>query len=206
MEAIELIELIARGEDSRTQFKQDVRNPESLAGDLVAFSNSKGGKIIIGVSDQGVVVWGCRQRTSAASISCFPTPLPISSVHQSTQPRKTRDSRRPTRDGRLRPGGPFQTAFDSNGVFWVKSGSDKRRVTSREEIQRLLQSADLVHVDEVPKSRARPSETLTPTTSVSFSRSSMEARTGCSNGTVFPWPSCYTTSVWRGTTCSTSPG
>jgi len=56
MEAIELIELIARGEDSRNQFKQDVRNPESLAGDLVAFSNSKGGKIIIGVSDQGAVV------------------------------------------------------------------------------------------------------------------------------------------------------
>ena len=39
---------------------------------------------------------------------------------------------------------------DNNGVFWVKSGSDKRRVTSREEIQRLLQSADLVHADEVP--------------------------------------------------------
>jgi len=32
----------------------------------------------------------------------------------------------------------------------VKSGADKRRVTSREEIQRMLQSADLVHADEVP--------------------------------------------------------
>jgi ATP-dependent DNA helicase RecG len=39
---------------------------------------------------------------------------------------------------------------DNSGAFWVKSGSDKRRVTSREEIQRMLQSADLVHADEVP--------------------------------------------------------
>ena len=38
---------------------------------------------------------------------------------------------------------------DNNGVFWVKSGSDKRRVTSREEVQRMLQSADLVYADEV---------------------------------------------------------
>jgi predicted HTH transcriptional regulator len=39
---------------------------------------------------------------------------------------------------------------DNNGVFWVKSGADKRRVTSREEVQRMLQSADLVHADEIP--------------------------------------------------------
>jgi ATP-dependent DNA helicase RecG len=56
MEALELIELIGRGEDSRTQFKQTVANPESVAGDLVAFSNSRGGRMIIGVSDQGAVV------------------------------------------------------------------------------------------------------------------------------------------------------
>lgn len=57
MEAIELIELIGRGEDSRTQFKQsqDVTNAQSLAGELAAFSNSKGGKILIGISDQGTV-------------------------------------------------------------------------------------------------------------------------------------------------------
>ena len=55
MEAIELIELISRGEDSRTQFKQsqDVTNAKSLAGEMVAFANSKGGRILIGVDDAG---------------------------------------------------------------------------------------------------------------------------------------------------------
>jgi ATP-dependent DNA helicase RecG len=40
--------------------------------------------------------------------------------------------------------------MDKNGVIWVKSGSDKRKATSREEIQRLYQSAGLIHGDEIP--------------------------------------------------------
>jgi ATP-dependent DNA helicase RecG len=42
---------------------------------------------------------------------------------------------------------PYQ---DKNGVFWVKSGADKRRATSREEIQRLFQKSNLIHADEIP--------------------------------------------------------
>ena len=42
---------------------------------------------------------------------------------------------------------PYQ---DKNGVFWVKSGADKRKATSREEVQRMFQSANLLHADEMP--------------------------------------------------------
>ncbi|MBF0159249.1 MAG: MFS transporter [Magnetococcales bacterium] len=49
----ELLQLVARGEDSRHQFKQDCRNGEALAAELVAFANSNGGFLIIGVSDSG---------------------------------------------------------------------------------------------------------------------------------------------------------
>lgn len=56
MEAIELLELTSRGEDSHIQFKQNITNAESLAGDIVAFSNSKGGRILIGVNDQCQIV------------------------------------------------------------------------------------------------------------------------------------------------------
>jgi ATP-dependent DNA helicase RecG len=48
------------------------------------------------------------------------------------------------------PEGISKPYSDNGGVFWMKTGSDKRRVTSREEIQRMLQSADLVYADEVP--------------------------------------------------------
>lgn len=49
----ELIHLIASGEDSGTQFKEDVRNAQSLASEMAAFSNTKGGQILMGVSDLG---------------------------------------------------------------------------------------------------------------------------------------------------------
>jgi ATP-dependent DNA helicase RecG len=43
--------------------------------------------------------------------------------------------------------------MDNNGAIWVKSGSDKRKVTSREEMQRMFQSALLVHGDDIPVPR-----------------------------------------------------
>jgi ATP-dependent DNA helicase RecG len=47
------------------------------------------------------------------------------------------------------PEGISKTYSDNGGVFWGKCGSDKRRVTSREEIQRMSQGGDIVHADEV---------------------------------------------------------
>jgi len=150
MEAIELIELIGRGEDSRTQFKQNLANPESLAGDLVAFSNFKGGRILAGVNDDGTI----------AGLTADDVRR-INQLLSNTATDRVRPSISPTTQniivatGQLVmvvtvPEGISKPYSDNNGVFWMKSGADKRRVTSREEIQRLLQSADLVHADEVP--------------------------------------------------------
>ena len=50
---------------------------------------------------------------------------------------------------------PYQ---DKNGIFWVRSGSDKRKATAREELQRLFQNAGLVHADEVPVSGSNISD------------------------------------------------
>ncbi len=40
--------------------------------------------------------------------------------------------------------------FDKNGTIWLKNGADKRRINSKEELQRLFQANNLVHADEVP--------------------------------------------------------
>ena len=37
-------------------------------------------------------------------------------------------------------------------MIWVKNGSDKRRATAREEIQRLFQESGMVHADIIPAS------------------------------------------------------
>ena len=61
MEITELIEIVARAEDSKHQFKADVKNEISLAQEFVAFSNTLGGKIFIGISDDGKTCQSCFQ-------------------------------------------------------------------------------------------------------------------------------------------------
>ena len=53
MQPAELLEIIEKGEDSRTQFKKDITNAVQLAQEMVAFSNTRGGFIIVGVDDYG---------------------------------------------------------------------------------------------------------------------------------------------------------
>ena len=151
MEAIELIELISRSEDSRTQFKQsqDVSNAKSLAGEMVALANSKGGRILVGVDDAGSVIGLSPDdiRRINQLISNTATDCVRPSINPATENISI--------GGLLVmvvtvPEGISKPYADNDGVFWVKSGANKRRVTSREEVQRMLQSADLVHADEVP--------------------------------------------------------
>ena len=52
MNASEIKKLCALGENSRVQFKLRLENPSKIAPELVAFANSKGGIIIIGVEDK----------------------------------------------------------------------------------------------------------------------------------------------------------
>src|SRR5665811_99049 len=55
METSELLELIEKGEDSQTQFRERFESIDALAAEICAFSNSNGGKIIVGVSDEGEI-------------------------------------------------------------------------------------------------------------------------------------------------------
>jgi ATP-dependent DNA helicase RecG len=151
MEAIELIELIGRGEDSRTQFKQgqDVTNARSLAGEMAAFANSKGGRILIGIDDVGSVIGLSPDdiRRINQLISNTATDCVRPSINPETENISVGEKLVMVVTV---PEGISKPYADNEGVFWVKSGADKRRVTSREEVQRMLQSADLVHADEVP--------------------------------------------------------
>lgn len=56
MNETELLAILARGEDSRHQFKENISNVDSLAAELVAFANSGGGTLIVGANDAGEVV------------------------------------------------------------------------------------------------------------------------------------------------------
>ncbi|MCB2262523.1 MAG: putative DNA binding domain-containing protein [Candidatus Thiosymbion ectosymbiont of Robbea hypermnestra] len=149
MEATELLEIIGRGEDSKHQFKADVTNGLSLAQEMVAFSNSGGGTLFVGVSDDGTFS-GLNQK-DMGRLNSLVSNAASQSVRPPVNPRTENIA---TSDGLVMrievSNGVGKPYMDKNGVIWVKSGADKRKATSREEIQRFYQSAGLIHGDERP--------------------------------------------------------
>lgn len=149
METTELLEIVARGEDTRHQFKEDATNATSLAAEIVAFANSGGGKIFIGVADDRTIraldmVGVNRLNTLIANAASNSVRPPINPLTENV----------PVSTGVVIvvtvPDGLSKPYMDNNGAIWVKSGSDKRKVTAREEMQRMFQSAKLIHGDDVP--------------------------------------------------------
>lgn len=149
METTDLIAIISRNEDGEYQFKADVKNETSLAQEMVAFSNSGGGTILIGVSDDGTFSGLTREDMGRLNLL-----ISNASSQHVRPPINPQTENIDTSDGLVMritvPDGIAKPYMDKNGVIWVKSGSDKRKATSREEIQRLYQSAGLIHGDEVP--------------------------------------------------------
>lgn len=149
MDETELLEVIARGEDSKHQFKANVTNPVALASEMVAFANAEGGQIFIGVNDDGTI-GGLSQDdmrrlnqliANVASQHVYPPVNPV------TENRMIGDKLVLVVTLLAGISKPY---MDNSGVIWVKSGSDKRKVTSREEVQRMYQAARLIHADETP--------------------------------------------------------
>ena len=58
----ELLEIIANGENSGVEFKRDEIRPEQLAKEIVALANFQGGRIILGVEDDGSITGIHRDR------------------------------------------------------------------------------------------------------------------------------------------------
>ncbi len=149
MNETELLAILARGEDSRHQFKENFNNVDALAAELVAFANSGGGTLIVGANDAGEVVG-----LTAADIGRL-NQLLSNAASQSVRPPIHPLSRNvQTARGLLMviqaPDGLNRPYTDNQGRIWVKSGADKRHVTAREEMQRLFQQAGLIYADEVP--------------------------------------------------------
>lgn len=150
MTLTELRAQIALGEDSRRQFKRDVTNSDSLAAEMASFANCDGGAIFLGVADDGSLpgldradVKRINQLIGNAASQHVRSPLTVQTENVAVA------------KGRVVivltvPKGQDRPYFDRNGVIWLKSGADKRRVNSKEELRRLFQSVDQFHADELP--------------------------------------------------------
>jgi len=146
MQAPEILERIHRGEDSTTQFKQDVTDSNRLAEELVAFSNAEGGVLLIGVADDGTIVGLDELQigrlnqlvSNTASENVKPPIYPLTDIITLHAQRIIAVS---VRKGDSKP---YQT---SKGFYLTKSGSDKRRM-SQDELRRLFAESHRLFADE----------------------------------------------------------
>ncbi len=149
METSELLEIISRDEDGKHQFKSNFTNVNSLAAELTAFSNSGGGQIFIGVNNDGTI--SGLMREDMGRLNQLVSNAASQSIRPPINPRTENVA---TPEGLVMVvmvlDGVSKPYMDNSGAVWVKSGSDKRKVTSREEIQRMYQRAGLIYGDEIP--------------------------------------------------------
>ncbi len=153
METVEILQILAQGEDSRNQFKKDVNNIDSLAIELIAFSNTLGGKIFVGV-DENAEKKGEIVGLSSLDLHRI-NQLISNAASQNVKPAINPLTEIVTIDGKRIliidvPKGINKPYQDKNGAIWVKNGADKRKATSREELQRLFQSSGMLHADIIP--------------------------------------------------------
>jgi ATP-dependent DNA helicase RecG len=149
MEALELLEIISNGETTKVQFKSDVNNVISISQEMVAFANTKGGQIIIGVDDKTGNILGLSfqdiQRInnllSTAAQDHVKSPIFISTETVNVNNNRVIVV--------TVPEGTDKPHTDKDGVVWVKNGSDKRKVTSNEELSRLLQNSGNLYAEEM---------------------------------------------------------
>ncbi|QFY91048.1 putative DNA binding domain-containing protein [Magnetovirga frankeli] len=148
MLADDLGRLIVAGEDSFTQFKENIFEAKKLAEELAAFSNAEGGLILLGVADNREVkgledgdIDRLNQLVSnAANENVKP---PVYPLVQTLVFEGKKLLAIGVRKGQARP---YAT---SSGLYLTKSGADKRKM-SPEELKRLFAESGGLSADESP--------------------------------------------------------
>lgn len=146
MNSEELFNLIKLGEDSQNQFKENFTSPDALAAEIVAFANTRGGRIVVGVTDRGEIKGLTGPQVSSLNQM-------ISNVcSQKVDPNLAVTTENVANEGRTIvlinvPMGPNKFYMANGSDVWVKVGADKRRA-KREEMQRLLQESAKLYADE----------------------------------------------------------
>jgi len=146
MEALELIEIIDLGETSTVEFKERIPSIDGLAAEMVAFANSLGGILIVGVDDNGKVkgITGEQLKEyqdmamKAASNGVKP---PLGSIW--TEIVKIEEQKLLV--VHIEKGNTLHR--DKNHAIYVRSGPNKRKVTDNAELSRLMQEKQLLYAE-----------------------------------------------------------
>ncbi len=146
MDRIELLELIQKGEDFWTEFKEDISSPDELVSEICAFANAQGGKVIIGVSDSGEIIGVSRDYSDEISnwtTTKIEPPLPVIIDKVSYDEKLILIINVP-----LGPHKPYFVKVKGQLIPWIRVGSTKKKAGPT-ELQRLFQDSRRFFADEM---------------------------------------------------------
>ncbi|MFA7567586.1 MAG: ATP-binding protein [Alkalispirochaeta sp.] len=154
MTKTELFELTANGENSGLEFKRDDVRPEQLAQEIVAMANVAGGRILLGVEDDGTISGITRPDLETWLMDTVfgryvhPTIIPFYETVEIDPKRRvavitiTQGSAK-----------PYVVRKSDREDVYIRLGTTSR-LASREQQMRLLQQGGLVHTETLPVSGA----------------------------------------------------
>ncbi len=145
----ELLEIIANGESSGVEFKRDDIRPEQLAKEIVALVNLQGGRLILGVEDDGTIS-GLQQKNTQEWVlnvfrdKVFPQIIPFYEEIKI-------DDQQQVAVITMAPGifKPYMLKHNSREEIYIRMG-DRSELASREQQLRLFESGGLLHVEVLP--------------------------------------------------------
>jgi ATP-dependent DNA helicase RecG len=138
MTRTELLELIKNGESSGTKFKRDTLDNRSLAKEIVAFANHYGGRVLLGVDDDGSITGITRTNLeewvmTACRDKIRPEIIPYYEVIHNVEPGKH------VAVVRVDRGWTVHHVWHANHrTYYIRVGSQSREA-SPEELERLFQ-------------------------------------------------------------------
>jgi ATP-dependent DNA helicase RecG len=141
----QILQIIAQGENSGVEFKQDEVNPEALEKEIVAFANSNGGVILLGVEDDGRISGISNSQIKEEWVSNIVRnnvipPLQVSSTIVEVAEKKVFLIEVPKGKDK-----PYQT---NKFQFLIRIGSTNR-VATQAELLRLFQQSGALHYDKI---------------------------------------------------------
>lgn len=145
----ELLEIISNSENSGVEFKRDDIRPEQLAKEIVAFANLQGGRILLGVEDDGTITGLQRHNLQEWVLNVF-----RDKVHPQIIPYYEEIAVDPNIRVAvitLSPGisKPYVVRHNNREETYIRMG-DRSELASREQQLRLFETGGLLHVEVLP--------------------------------------------------------
>ena len=143
-----ILKQIKAGETSKMQFKERILDKNDIGCELVAFSNSQGGKLVIGIKDKtgetnALSYSEVQETTNLLSDIASENVVPSILIKIGTIE---------VEDGYLVVAtikeGANKPYHDNKGVVWVKNGADKRKVFDNTELAEMMTDCGSFAPDE----------------------------------------------------------